>query len=297
METVFGLCAAFGTAGAKTVTDLGTKFAITTLEERVLLMIQWIMCALVLTLAALVWHSELVVRPSAFLDLIGPDFWWVLTLDGGLNALAFYFYARAFRYGDASLVAPIMLVTPVLLLVTSPIMLGEHVPPVGAVGVITTVGGSYFLGKSLSGGGMIASFTALARHTGVQSMFLTALIWSVTANLDKIGVQSAPILVWSASISSIIALYFVGFWIVTPKKKPAREQWRATIPGLGNAVGIVLHVYALTILFVPYVIAIKRLSAALTVVLSGKLFGENIQERLAGVGIMLLGTVLMALGS
>jgi hypothetical protein len=43
---------------------------------------------------------------------------------------------------------PVILITPVLLLVTSPLILSEHVPPLGTLGVIFAVLGSTFLGGS-----------------------------------------------------------------------------------------------------------------------------------------------------
>ena len=52
--------------------------------------------------------------------------------------------------------------------------------------------------------------------------------------------------------------------------------------------------YALTLLFVPYVIAIKRMSALFTVTASGVILKENIGGRLVGTVIMLMGTVLIA---
>ena len=63
-----------------------------------------------------------------------------------LNVIAYYFFVRGFRLSDASVVAPLILIMPVLLLVTSPLMLSEHVPPLGELGVIFAVLGSAFLG-------------------------------------------------------------------------------------------------------------------------------------------------------
>jgi uncharacterized membrane protein len=295
---LLGLSAAIGTAIAKSATDIGTKFASTTIDERPLLAIQWTVGAIVLIFGCLIWYPGLVTAPrDTFASLIGLNFWWVLILNGFLNAIAFFFYVRAFRYADASLVAPIMLFTPIFLLVTSPLILGEQVSFFGAIGVVVTVAGSYFLGKSLGGDGAVSSLVVLARNKGVQSMFVTACIWSITSNLDKIGVQSAPILLWSASITTVIAFYSILFWAVMPKSRTiGGDVWRAMIPGVTNAAGYVLQMYALTILFVPYVIAIKRMSAILTVLVSGLLFREKIGTRMTGVACMVTGALMMIFG-
>ena len=297
METIIGFLAAIGTAVAKSALDVSTKYATATLEGRSIIALQWCVSATLLTIACVVWYPSLLSDPTAtFAQITNENFWWVLLLNGALNAVASYFYISAFRHADASLVAPFMLITPVLLLVTSPLMLGEHVPPMGVIGVLCTVVGAHYVGKSIGESrGVWSSLRALAKNRGVRLMALTAVIWSITSNLDKIGVQSATPLFWSASISIVIALTSVAFWLVTPKRTNERDLWRAALPGIANAIGILLHVYALTILFVPYVIAIKRLSAPLTVILGGSLFGEKTKERLTGTLIMLLGTLLMVL--
>lgn len=297
METILGLASAFGTAVCKSATDIGTKIASRNAEERTILAVQWSTSALLLSIACVIWYPALMTDPvSVYGDITGPNFWWVLVVNGALNAIAFYFYVRAFRYADASLVAPLMLVTPLLLLVTSPIMLGEKIPLIGVIGVVSTIVGGHYLGRSIGGSSISSSMRALVRNKGVQSMLVTAVIWSITANLDKIGVQSATPLFWSANICTVIALYSILFWLLMPKKKGG-FSWQIPISGAFNAVGVLLHVYALTFLFVPYVIAIKRLSAPLTVLLSGSLLGEKTKDRLLGSVIMLLGTVLIALGS
>ena len=77
--------------------------------------------------------------------------------------IAYYLFVRAFRLSDASLVAPLILITPILLLVTSPLILSEYVPPLGALGVIFAVLGSAFLGGSDPSVSPRTSFIVFAR--------------------------------------------------------------------------------------------------------------------------------------
>ena len=102
---------------------------------------------------------------------------------------------------------------------------------------------------------------------------------------------------WCASIATAIATYSIVFLLVFDGVPRLQGTWRATIPGATNALGTVLQMFALTVLFVPYVIAIKRLSSLVTVIVSGMIFGEQTKDRLIGTMIMLLGTILLALGS
>jgi uncharacterized membrane protein len=303
MDTLFGLLAAFGTAASKSATDITTKIAARGMSERRLLAIQWAATAVILCAVAVVWYPTLLIDPLHTLaTLTTSDVWWLLVLDGGLNAVSFYFYIRAFKYSDASLVAPMMLFTPVILLVTSPLMLGEHVPFLGIIGVLFTVAGSYLMGFSIENlrtGKLLAPFLALTRDKGVRSMLVTSIIWGVTSNLDKMGVRASTPVLWSALISITIAFYSCTFWLAMQKRSPHEEPhgWRALLPGTTNAAGTLLQMYAIAMMYVPYVIAIKRMSSILTVLTSKVVFGEKIGARMFGTMVMLAGVVLIAIAS
>ena len=152
----------------QTATDIGTKAATREAEERLTLAAQWTVGAVLLSLLCLVWYPSLLLQPAAtFAALTRPGFWLLLLLDGVLNVIAYYLFVGAFWLSDASLVAPLVLITPVLLLVTSPLILGEHVPPLGALGVIFAVLGSAFLGGSDPSVSRTGSWCAFdVRHSG-----------------------------------------------------------------------------------------------------------------------------------
>jgi drug/metabolite transporter (DMT)-like permease len=294
--TLFGVTAALLTALCQTATDIGTKAATREAEERLTLAAQWTVGAVFLSLLCLVWYPSILLQPAAtFAALTRPGFWPLLLLDGVLNVIAYYFFVRAFRLSDASLVAPLMLVTPVLLLVTSPLILSEHVPPIGALGVVFAVLGSAFLGGSDPSASLHTSFIVFARDYGVRSMFVTAVIWSITSNLDKLGVRASTPLLWTATITTFIALCSIIFWLAMPHRPlRLRDTRYAVLSGMANAIGNALLMYALTLLFVPYVIAIKRMSALFTVIASGIILKENNRGRIVGTVIMLVGTVFIA---
>jgi uncharacterized membrane protein len=127
-------------------------------------------------------------------------------------------------------------------------------------------------------------------------MFVTAVIWSVTSNLDKLGVRASTPLLWVAMLTTFISLCSIIFWVAMPHRPlHLRDVRYAVLVGAANALGNALQMYALTMLLAPYVIAIKRTSALFTVILSGVILKENIRERLVGTVIMLAGAVLIAL--
>lgn len=291
--TYFYFGAALLTALCQTATDICTKAATREAEERLILATQWTVGAGLLWLLCLAQLPALLFHPvETFAQLLHPGFWPLLLLSGTLNVIAYFLFVRASRLSDASLVTPIVLVTPVLMLATSPLILGEQVPPLGAAGVILSVLGAGLLGESELNASPRLSFVVLLRNSGVRSMFAAATIWSITANLDKLGIRASTPLLWVATITTYIALCSTIFWLTAPLH--LRDVRHAVLAGVANAVGNASQMYALTLLFAPYVIAIKRTSALFTVIVSGIVLKDNIRSRLVGTAVMLAGAALIA---
>ena len=284
------------TAICQSVTDLGTKAATREADDRAILAAQWCAGAALLSIACLVFYPGLLGAPAQTLaELVKPEFWTLLAWSGALNVVAYALYIRAFRLSDASLVAPLVLLTPVLMLVTSPIMTGERAPPMGAFGVLFTVLGVGLLDAGQANGRRF-NFHVFARDKGARLMIATAVIWSVTANIDKLGVKASTPLIWIAAVTILIAICAVIYWFAGRRRAPRLYDLRYAI-GAGSAMafGNTVQMWALTVLFTPYVIAIKRLSALFTVLASGVVLKEESGGRFLGAAVMLLGAVMIAL--
>ncbi len=293
---LLALFASLVTAICQSVTDLGTKAATRTADDRAILAAQWCAGALLLTIACFVLYPELLGAPRETLaSLTKPEFWTLLAWSGALNVFAYALYIRAFRLSDASLVAPLVLLTPVLMLLTSPIMTGEHAPPMGVFGVLFTVLGVGLLDVDQESGHRF-NFHVFARDKGARMMIATAAIWSVTANIDKLGVRASTPLVWITAVTIVIALCALLYWLAGRRAAPRVFALRSAIAaGSAMAFGNALQMWALTILFTPYVIAIKRLSALFTVLASRHVLKEESGGRLFGAAVMLAGAVMIAL--
>jgi drug/metabolite transporter (DMT)-like permease len=293
---LLALFASLVTAICQSVTDLGTKAATRTADDRAILATQWVAGALLLIVACFVLYPGLLVAPRETLaSLTKPGFWTLLVWSGALNVVAYVLYIRAFRLSDASLVAPLVLLTPVLMLFTSPIMTGEHAPPMGVFGVLFTVLGVGLLDADRANGRRF-NFHVFARDKGARMMIGTAVIWSVTANIDKLGVRASTPLIWITAVTIVISLCALLYWFAGRRAAPSAFELRYAI-GAGSAMafGNTLQMWALTVLFTPYVIAIKRLSALFTVLASGRVLKEESSGRLLGAAVMLLGAVMIAL--
>ncbi|MEO1389395.1 MAG: DMT family transporter [Cyanobacteria bacterium J06634_6] len=235
---------------------------------------------------------------------IKPGFWLALLIRGGLNILAFTLYIRAIKIADLSLTVPLVTLTPLFLLVTSPIIVNEQPTSADAIGVILLVVGSYVLNLPASGEGRASSafapLLAMARNPGSRLMLCVAFIWSITSNFDKIGVVNSSPLLWAIALFAVIAAGMVPFVFLRRKSQGINKllaQWKILgVTGGFNAIAITFQMLALTTAPVAQVIAVKRMSALLSVLFGHFFFGEKgLRSRLAGAAIMVAGVVIMSL--
>ncbi|MEL6813304.1 MAG: DMT family transporter [Cyanobacteria bacterium J06598_3] len=79
------------------------------------------------------------------LPTLQPGFFPALLIGGGLNILAFTLYVRAIKIADLSLTVPLVTLTPLFLLGTSPLIVQEWPTWADGIGVLLLVIGSYVL--------------------------------------------------------------------------------------------------------------------------------------------------------
>ncbi|MGC1306000.1 MAG: DMT family transporter [Phormidesmis sp.] len=233
---------------------------------------------------------------------IQPDFWWALLIGGGLNILAFTLYVRALKLADLSLTVPLVTLTPLFLLATSPLIVQEWPTSADGIGVVMLVVGSYVLNLKAgeSAAGFWAPLLAMIGNPGSRLMLCVAFIWSITSNFDKIGVISSSPLFWAISLFMTIAggmIPFVFFRSASRGFQPLLADWRLLgVTGGFNAIAITFQMLALTLAPVAQVIAVKRMSALLSVLFGHFFFGEKkLKERLLGAAIMVSGVVIMSI--
>ena len=227
-----------------------------------------------------------------------PGFWPALAVGGLLNVITAVLYMHALRASDISLCVPLITFTPLFLLVTSPLIVGENAGPWGAIGVALIVSGAYLLNINKNRTGLLAPLKALWHERGARLMLLVALIWSLTANIDKIGVNNSSPLLWAVSINAAIALGLLPLIVVRRARSPIGPlPWRLLAAiGLCGGLTTLCQMLAISLTLVPYVIAVKRLSILLTVLAGALLLREpGLRQRLPAAALMLAGVVVLTL--
>ena len=231
---------------------------------------------------------------------LGPQYIPALLLGGALNVLALFQFMRALQASDMSLAIPFVSFTPIFLLFTSPLLVGDMPNAQDMVGILCIVAGAYLLQIQSTDQGWLAPFKAIIQQSGPRRMLSVALIYSLTSNFDKIGVQNSSPLFWSLSITSMMT---VGFLIMlylfrrpnipTP---PTNSLGILIVIGPFQTMGLLFHNTALSLGPVPSVIAVKRTSILFTVIW-GIMFlrEERGKERLTGAALMVIGIGILGI--
>jgi len=210
----------------------------------------------------------------------------VYSLNVFLNLISLLFYFTAIKYSPLSLSLPMLTFSPVFLLITSYIMLGERVSFTGMLGVVMVFVGSYLLNISKTRAGFFEPIKGIFKERGSRYMLVVALIWSITANLDKIGVKLSSPLIWPLFMSGGIG--FLGLALLKIRGESVEINPKMLLVSLADSLGGISQMVAVSLTFVPYVISIKRLS-----VLFSSLWGIIVFKERANF----LGIILMVLGA
>nr|QNO50888.1 hypothetical protein LELLBOIK_00003 [Methanosarcinales archaeon ANME-1 ERB6] len=230
---------------------------------------------------------------------LGERFWLALVTGGTLYAFTLVLYMKAIKSSDLSITVPMLTFTPLFLLITSPIMVGEFPGIFGLIGIFLIVTGSYLLNINKKSQGYLAPFKALLKEKGPRLMLVVAFVWSITSNIDKIGLQNSSPLFWVIAVDIYVALLMLPLCTFRRNRKTAqiRANWRALLTlGLFGGLTAVCQMTAISLTLVAYVISIKRTSA-----IGGVLFGylifkeKGIRARLVGAIVMVFGVLFITL--
>jgi drug/metabolite transporter (DMT)-like permease len=229
---------------------------------------------------------------------LGDRFWFALLIGGTLNVISFTLYVKAIKISELSLTVPMVTLTPLFLLVTSPLIVQESASFTDVIGILLIVIGSYVLNLKERSKGYFAPLKAIFREKGSRLMFTVAFIWSITSNFDKVGVVNSSPMFWTISLFGFIALGITPLVLLKSRKSVTyilpNLKGLITI-GLFNALAVSFQMVAVTYTLVAQVIAVKRTSALMSVLFGHFLFQEKgLKERLAGAAIMVSGVILIA---
>ncbi|MGC9325475.1 MAG: EamA family transporter [Desulfomonilia bacterium] len=234
-----------------------------------------------------------------FIDWPDLDGIFFLCLAAGLplEALAFFCYMKAIKLSPLSLTLPFLAFTPIFIILTGWMVLGETVNSAGFCGILLIVIGSYFLNFSHIHSGLMDPFRAIFREPGSRLMLLVSFLYSLTSTIGKLGIlHSSPAffgIAYFTSFSLVVAL-FLPFAPGAGIRVLAEKPRIGILLGSVMAVMIFSHMVAISLVQAVYMISLKRTSLFFGVLYGAVLFREEkITQRLTGASIMVAGVLVI----
>ncbi len=236
-----------------------------------------------------------------FIDIPELDsvFFVVTFLSLPIDIIAVLLYMKAIKVSPLSLTLPFLSLTPIFLIGTSYIILGEKPDKSGFFGVILVVIGAYLLNVHTVSCGFLEPFKAIAKETGSVLMIIVAFVFSLGACLGKIAVQHSDPIFFSVTYSlllSVILFLIISFKTSHLFSKVIARPVPFLLIGMSMAIMMITHLKAVSLVEVSYMISVKRMSILFGVIYGVILFKEsNIKERFLGASVMVSGIIMISL--
>jgi drug/metabolite transporter (DMT)-like permease len=280
LSVVTAVTFALSSSYTKTLSDRAHTYVLT-----------WSMMTLSLPWTLLfLWHQGM--------PPIGERFLFAAMLSVVTNLVAVTMQVKALSISPLSLTVPFLAFTPLFMLLTSWIILGEAPDARGIAGILLIVAGAYAINLDKIRGGVLGPIKAIATEPGSRLMLIVAFIWSVSAAYDKVAtVESSPAF-YSSFFSLAYGLLYIPLLVIGLRKRPLTPGTapRLFLLGLVFAVMIMAQMTAITMTLASYVIAIKRAGMVVGVLMGYYVFKErNLRFRIVGAVLMSAGVLVISL--
>ena len=228
-----------------------------------------------------------------------PAFFVYLVIDVSLITIVMWLYFRALQISPLSLCVPFLAFTPVFLIPTGFVLLGELPSPLKLLGVVLIVVGSLVMHRRLFAVGWLAPVKAVLREKGSRYMLLVSFIFSITNPLDKKLVVMSDVFVEAAAYGLGLC---VSFWILGRLQGSdfraairSNVKW-VSLAGLSDAVSLLFQLASYSYLAVVISVSIKRAGIILAVVAGWLFFREReITDKLIATAVMFCGVLILYL--
>lgn len=239
-------------------------------------------------------------------------FWGWIAAMLPLELAAMLLYMTAIRDHPLSQTLPYLAFTPVLVMLTAFLVLGERVTPTGAAGVCLTVCGTWLLNVRHARPDDWRSWgeplRAVFYQPGSRMMLAVALIYALTSTMGKAAMGYLGPHHFGALYFALLGLAALALFGLTRPVRVLRalghrpgggtgRRFAAVLAVVGlNALMVYTHFLALQRVEVAYMISVKRSSLLFGILYGALLFGEpGLRTQLPAGVLMLAGVVLIAL--
>ena len=223
---------------------------------------------------------------------INGDIIYALLLSPPIEVVALVLYMRALQISPMYRTLPFLAFTPLLLIITSWVLLHERASLSGIIGIVCVVLGTYSL-YFQRGQSLLVPLKTVFHDKGSLMMLIVAVLYSITANFGKMGVMySSP--AFFGAIYFTIMVIILGIWCACADSIKNIFTKNIVVIGLTQGIMITFHMLAVAIAPVSYMVAVKRSSMLIGIIFGSIFFGEkNLLQHgiaaliiLTGIGII-----------
>jgi drug/metabolite transporter (DMT)-like permease len=216
-----------------------------------------------------------------------------------LTMVPMVLYMKAIKISPMSLTVPYLAFTPVFIIGTGYLFLGEQVDKWGMAGIVTVCAGGYVLNISDQDRSVLDPLLAVFKETGSWLMLIVSFIFSLSSVIGKMAIMHSSPLFFQTSFFVVLTLVMALVFSLFRKIHLGsflKHPLKGGLVGLLMAVHIFCHGLAISMTKAAYMMSIKRLSIVFGVIYGGVVFKEeNIRTRLAGALLMFSGAALILL--
>ena len=224
---------------------------------------------------------------------LGSSFWLSLIIVSIINAITAVLVFKALKLTNISLVAPIYALSPVFLIFTSPFIINESPSATGLLGVFLVLAGAYIL--NFKGKANMQPILDIYKNKGQKIILLVCLLWAISTNFYKIGMQSSSAIFFIFATSLTITLFLLPIIIFKRKLTITKSNWLPLLTlGVLGLLSTVTEWLAVNNGIAIYVLSIRRLSIFVVILGAYIFFKEKqIKQRLLASFIMFIGVLII----
>lgn len=155
------------------------------------------------------------------------------------------------------------------------------------------VTGAYTLNLRAVRKSLLYPIKSVFREEGSYLMLIVAFIYSITSNFGKMGVNYSSPTFFAASYFTLLAVLYL---IPLSRRSSFRAIFRKElfIIGILSSIMITFHMMAIKLIYVSYMISIKRSSLLFGIIFGALFFNEKgFRERIIGGLLMLAGILII----
>lgn len=230
---------------------------------------------------------------------IAPAFWGAFFTASVLNLFGQFAWYRAFKYGEVSFIAPLRVLTPILIIATGFLFLSEAPSQNGFLGIALTLVGLLLL-LGFQGGAFFSSLKASFTSKGFLWGIFAVFAFSFSFPLEKKAILASSTLLFSACMFLLVGVVSAFLSFLFDREK-TRNGLRLVSRHKGFVFGWILALagggflvnHALNFTLAVYAASVKRLQALWGVLLGGAFLKEgNILFKVTATLIMLSGIAI-----